>query len=266
MHSYERAAMPREKAIAYAYHLREQARGIPVRNRAGDKERRNAYGKVAKAFLTSAGETGATSREQSEYYRLAAEAFLTLEDHAQAAQAFEKASKFTNAAQNYHRAGMFNELVAVIKNHRAAMDSSVAEKLTNVARYYYLERGDFKYILLSYPFQLPLTSDHRKASSLFSNAEEQLEFVRDRGLDIAKINTPIEREQYTEAADLHVQENRMVDAVEVLKDRSLKERKVTLHRTSGTTMTQEQPTMTHHYLVFPPMFPFQLVPSRTFLH
>jgi hypothetical protein len=50
MHSYERAGMLREKAIAYAYHLREQARGIPVRNRPGDSQRRNAYTEVAAAF------------------------------------------------------------------------------------------------------------------------------------------------------------------------------------------------------------------------
>jgi tetratricopeptide (TPR) repeat protein len=151
MHSYERAGMSREKAIAYAYHLREQARGIPVRNRAGHSERRNAYDKVAKAFLASAGEMGVTSRERSEYYRVAAEAFVILEDHAQAAGAFEKATKFTEAAQNYRRAGMFDETVAVIRNHCAVMDSSVAKTLTNVARYYYFEQGDLKYILLSYP-------------------------------------------------------------------------------------------------------------------
>ena len=145
MHSYERAGMLREKAIAYAYHLREKARGIPVRNRAGENERWNAYKKVATAFLASAGETGATSRERSEYYRIAAEAFLILEEYAQAARAFEKASKFTEAAQNYRHAGMFDDTVSIIKNHGAVMDSSVAETLTNVARYYYLERGDLKY-------------------------------------------------------------------------------------------------------------------------
>ena len=158
MHSYERAGMPREKAIAYAYHLREQARGIFVRNRPGDNERRNAYTKVAEAFLFSAQEA-TISRERSEYYRIAAEAFLVLEDHAQAAQAFEKASKFTEAAQNYRHAGMFDETVSIIKNHSNAMDSSVASKLTDVARYFYLQRGDLKcvsffwllpYLLLNY--------------------------------------------------------------------------------------------------------------------
>jgi hypothetical protein len=143
MHGYERAGMPREKAIADAYYLREKARGIPVRNRATDNERRSAYAKVAESFLTSAQET-TILRERSEYYRIAAEAFVVLEDHAQAAQAFEKASKFTEAAQHYRLAGMFDETVSVIKNHGDAMDRSVAEKLTDVARYFYLERGDLK--------------------------------------------------------------------------------------------------------------------------
>lgn len=154
MHSYERAGMPREKAIAYAYHLREQARAIPVRNRPGDNERRSAYSKVAGAFLASAQEA-TILRERNEYYRIAAEAFLVLEEHAKAAQAFEKASKFTEAAQHYRHAGMFDETVSVIKNHGHVVDSSVAAKLTDVARYYYLERGELKCV---YPFRLRLTT------------------------------------------------------------------------------------------------------------
>ena len=145
MHSYERAGMPREKAIAYAYHLREKARGVAVRNRPGDNKRRNAYTEVAEAFLASATEA-TIFRERSEYYRIAAEAFLVLEDHAQAAQAFEKASKFTEAAQHYRRAGMFDETVSVIQSHSNAMDSSVASQLTDVARYFYLQRGDLGYV------------------------------------------------------------------------------------------------------------------------
>ena len=143
MHSYERAEMPREKAIAYAYHLREQARGIPIRSRPGDHERRNAFTKVSEAFLASA-QQATIFRERSEYYRIAAEAFLVLEDHAQAAKAFENASRFTEAAQHYRHAGLFDETVSVIKNHGDAVDSTVADKLTDVARYYYLQRGDLK--------------------------------------------------------------------------------------------------------------------------
>jgi hypothetical protein len=71
---------------------------------------------------------------------------------------------------------------------------------------------------------LPLTYFFRKASFLFSNAEEQLEFARDCDLDIAEVNILVERGQFFEAADLHIRENRMVDAVEVLlKNKTSKE-------------------------------------------
>jgi tetratricopeptide (TPR) repeat protein len=154
MHSYERAGKTREKNVAYAYHLREQARGIPVRNRPGDDERRNAYTKVAEAFLAS-GQEATITRERSEYYRIAAESFLVLEDHARAAQAFEKASKFTEAAQHFRHAGMFDETVSVIRNHGSTMDPLVTSKLTDVARYFYLQGGELKYVSISYP---PLSS------------------------------------------------------------------------------------------------------------
>ncbi|KAH8984683.1 hypothetical protein EDB92DRAFT_2117026 [Lactarius akahatsu] len=198
MHSYERAKMPREKAIAHAYHLREQARGIPVRNRPGDDTRWNAYSKVAGAFMASAQEA-TILRERSEYYRIAAEAYLVLEDHAKAAYAFEQASKFTEAAQNYRLAEKFDETVSVIQNHGNAMDPSVVSQLTDVARYYYLQRGDLK-----------------KASGLFSGPEEELEFVRDCDLDIAEVNILVGGGRFREAADLHIRENRVLDAVDVL--------------------------------------------------
>ncbi|KAH9017016.1 P-loop containing nucleoside triphosphate hydrolase protein [Lactarius pseudohatsudake] len=224
MHSYERAGMLREKAIAHAYHLREQARGIPVRNRSGDNKRRDAHTEVARAFLASAREA-TIFRERSEYYRIAAEAFLVLEDHAQAAQAFEKASKFTEAGQNYRRAGMFDATVSVIQNHGDAMDSSVASQLTDVARYYYLQRGDLKCV----PFRhFPATARHISSQEslwlLFSGLEEELEFVRDCDLDIAEVNILVEAGRFREAAVLHIRENRVLDAVEVLlKDKNSRE-------------------------------------------
>ena len=145
MHGYERPGMPHETAIAYAYYLLKKAHGIPVRNCATDNERRSVHAKVAKSFLASARET-TILHEQNIYYHITAEAFVVLEDHTHAAQAFEKASKFMEAAQHYRLAGMFDETVSVIKNHGDAMDCSVTEKLTDVVRYFYLERGDLKFV------------------------------------------------------------------------------------------------------------------------
>lgn len=79
-------------------------------------------------------------------------------------------------------------------------------------------------MLLRISSQLPLALVFRKASILFSDAEEQLEFARDRDLDIAEVNILVERGQFFEAADLHIRENRMLDAVEVLlKNKTSKE-------------------------------------------
>ena len=73
-------------------------------------------------------------------------------------------------------------------------------------------------------FLLSLTLVFRKASCLFSDAEEELEFVRDCDLDIAEVHILVQRGQFLEAADLHIRENRMLDAVEVLlKDKDSKE-------------------------------------------
>ena len=47
--------------------------------------------------------------------------------------------------------------------------------------------------------------------------------MRDCDLDIAEVKILVERGQYMAAADLHIRENRMLDAVEVLlKDNSKK--------------------------------------------
>ena len=70
----------------------------------------------------------------------------------------------------------------------------------------------------------PLKLFCRKARGLFSSPEEELEFVRDCDLDIAEVNILISRGQFFEAADLHIRENRMLDAVQVLlKDKTSKE-------------------------------------------
>ncbi|KAH9971205.1 hypothetical protein BGW80DRAFT_1322645 [Lactifluus volemus] len=222
MHSYERAGKTREKNVANAYHLREQARGIPVRNRPGDDERRNAYTKVAEAFLAS-GQEATITRERNEYYRIAAESFLVLEDHARAAQAFEKASKFTEAAQHYRHAGMFDETVSVIRNHGSAMDlQSRVSSLTLQNTFIFKGRTEVRVDL---PFTLSsLEQVCRKASALFSSPEEELEFVRECDLDIAEVKILVARGQFFEAAELHIRENRLLDAVEVLlKDKTSEE-------------------------------------------
>jgi hypothetical protein len=56
----------------------------------------------------------------------------------------------------------------------------------------------------------------RRARDLFSGPVEELEFVRDRDLDVAEVNILEQAGRYREAADLHIRENRVLDAVDVL--------------------------------------------------
>ena len=63
---------------------------------------------------------------------------------------------------------------------------------------------------------LSLTQVFRKAKCLFSSIKEQLEFARDCDLDVAEASILVERGQFFEAADLHIRENRILDAVGVL--------------------------------------------------
>jgi hypothetical protein len=61
-----------------------------------------------------------------------------------------------------------------------------------------------------------------------------LEFARDCDFDVAEVNILVERGQYFEAANLHIRENRMLDAVEVLLiDRTSKE---SMRRASETLL------------------------------
>ena len=58
--------------------------------------------------------------------------------------------------------------------------------------------------------------------------------MRDCDLDVAEVKILVERGKYMEAADLHIRENRMLDAVEVLlKDKSSKD---AIHRASQSLL------------------------------
>ncbi|KAI0321916.1 hypothetical protein OF83DRAFT_135754 [Amylostereum chailletii] len=191
MHSYERAEMPRERAVASAYYLREQARSTPPGPRANDP-RKHAFIKAAEAFVASA--QGAT-RERNEYFRVAAELFVSAGEYGRAGDAFLQGQRYNEAAKNYRKAGWFGETVSTLKKHWNQMDESVANSLREVSRLYYFKQNDLK-----------------TASSLFATLEEKLEFVEQYNLDVALAAFLIEEGRYAEAADLHLQEGRTMEA------------------------------------------------------
>ncbi|KAI0042885.1 hypothetical protein FA95DRAFT_1609833 [Auriscalpium vulgare] len=195
MHSYDRAGMPREKAIAAAYHLRVQTRTLHAGDKTSTAERKAAYISVGNAFVSSAKDA---VKERTEYYRIAAESFVSAEEYGKAAGAFANAQKYTEAVRYYHKAGMFDEAIETIRRHRSEVDEDVAEHVFDIARFSYLRRGELK-----------------KAAQLFDTLEEKLEFATAYDLDAARVEILVEEGMHADAADLLREEGKIVEAIEL---------------------------------------------------
>lgn len=135
MHCYERASRPREMNVAYAYYLREQAEKTAVTKQGRNTEQLRAFIRAAGAFTTSAEQA---VKEKAVYYRIAGKCFEQGGDHARAADAYLRAKEFTLSATHYRRAGMFDDAVKVIKDHRHLVEPRVVDTIFDVSRVYYL--------------------------------------------------------------------------------------------------------------------------------
>lgn len=158
MHCFERADKQRETRVAYAYYLREQARGMRSDSRATHKARNEAYITTAKAFMLCGYEA---VKERVEYFRIAGKSYLTVEDIPKAAEAYVLSGDFTQGAQLYRKAGMFEQAVALLRGHREEIDTVVAERIMNVSRLHYFNKNNFKYVSLM-PFELHVTNSLMK--------------------------------------------------------------------------------------------------------
>lgn len=135
---YERAAMARERDVAFAYYLREQARGTAKSKRTVDSARTLAFIEAAKAFLASASAANVRS-EMLPYYRNAADCFVEAGEHKRAAEAYLHAEDFTRSAQYYRKAGSFDEAIDVIKTHPKDIPKGDANAIVSVAKLHYFK-------------------------------------------------------------------------------------------------------------------------------
>lgn len=149
MHCFERSDKKRETRVAYAYYLREQARGMRSDTRTTHKAYNEAYIATAQAFMRCGHEA---VKERSEYFRIAGKSYLTVEDIPKAAEAYVLSGDFTQGALLYRKAGMFEQAVTLLRGHKKEVDTAVAERIMNVSRLHYFNKNNFKYVFL-----VPLT-------------------------------------------------------------------------------------------------------------
>ncbi|KAI6010465.1 hypothetical protein BKA83DRAFT_4583538 [Pisolithus microcarpus] len=124
----------------------------------------------------------ALNRERLQYNRTAAECYIP---------------------KRYRKAGIFNRTVDVLKSYSKKMSHDCADELLTVCR-------------------LTMQQGRRKTAIVtFFSMEEELEFLEAYGLDVALVVLYESHGRYVEAGELHLSEDRPLDAIRVfLRDKT----------------------------------------------
>ncbi|KIJ60090.1 hypothetical protein HYDPIDRAFT_99369 [Hydnomerulius pinastri MD-312] len=203
MHCFARASLPRMVAIAHAFQLREEARakvGI-----ASQKNQQQAFLTAADAFSKS-GDDAPAGTDKLQYHRNAADCYIRAGDDRKAALAYVAAQEYDQAARRYRKAGLFDNTLEILHEHPQKISSESTDELYNVCRLFYISKS-------SKCVTPPL--------SLFPSFEEELEFLEEYDLDFARASLLESHERYLEAAELHMAENRPLDAIrDFMKDKT----------------------------------------------
>ncbi|KAG2132369.1 hypothetical protein DEU56DRAFT_859536 [Suillus clintonianus] len=198
IHCFERANLPREVKVCEAYQLREVARSSVGVALLSDQKR--AFNVAADAF-TACG-AAASVNQKLQYYRNSADCYVRGGEDLKAADAYLNAQEFEQAAKRYRKVGRFDKTLHVLDDHGVNIPNETAEELRTVCRLFYCSRNNT---------QAPLP--------LFSTFEEELEFLEDYDLDYARASLLESHSRYYEAAELHLSENRPLEAVQAfIKD------------------------------------------------
>ncbi|KAJ7755559.1 hypothetical protein B0H16DRAFT_1540848 [Mycena metata] len=198
---YERAKMPREAAVAHAYHLRERAAQVPSTFRESGAKKA-AFSRAADAFVACsknyAGEGALV------YLRRAGECFEHSGDTEMAIHTYYKGRHFDDIAELYRTGNKFDEAVAVVETHRRDMDPEKTEKVISAARLFYLKKGQIQ-----------------KALPLFKSPEEALECLQRRDLHTQQASLLQFLGKFSAAAEIHFVAGRILQAAELfIQDRT----------------------------------------------
>ncbi|KAF9493953.1 hypothetical protein BDN71DRAFT_1027051 [Pleurotus eryngii] len=218
-HCYTRAEMPREAAVADAYFLRDQARKVPSYSTIKSEILvfETAYRLAAERFQGCALDPP-NPRNRRQYFLNAADCFEIGGDYFRAAECYDHAEEFTKSCRLYRKAGKFVHAVDIINSHKGQMDMDVAESIMDVARLFYFTKHDLNCVLGHRSCRQGDSDEHcehfGKARDLFSSAEEGLEYLEDRDLDVARATLMASIPgKLSEAAEIHLAEGRSLDAI-----------------------------------------------------
>ncbi|EUC54063.1 hypothetical protein RSOL_028830 [Rhizoctonia solani AG-3 Rhs1AP] len=165
---FEKANLPMERGIAAAYESRKQAKLLQAAQTIDQTACSAAFTKAATDFLGCAKLT--KGEQQVACYLHAAECYLQAEDWITAAQAYRAANDFDMAARIFLGEGSIDKAVEVVKEHRDDMLENITEEIIGIARLEYFR-----------------TNQLERASELFDEVDEQLEYMENYGFAVALI-------------------------------------------------------------------------------
>ncbi|KDN37502.1 hypothetical protein RSAG8_10101, partial [Rhizoctonia solani AG-8 WAC10335] len=194
---FEKAGLLVERDIASAYQARKDARLLLVKS-VDRQTRRGAFKRAANDFLGCA--FLSKGKQQISCYLRAAECFIQAEEWKLAAESYLSAEQFDLSARNFRRAGCFDQAVQIVKKYRNRLKSQdLVDEILGIARLEFLRK-----------------SEYQKASELFEDLEEQLEYMEDFGFDAARIHVLELNGRFTDAAAVALQERNTLEGVRLL--------------------------------------------------
>lgn len=136
---FERASCQRERAIAHAYALREDASRLPSDKPESSTEvaRQDAFVHAAEAFLSC------SSKHDLVYFRRSGECFEAAGRYLQAAEAYYRGKNYAESILLYHRLGKFDEAIEIILEKKdKPVPQDVVDDTKKAARLFYFLRAE----------------------------------------------------------------------------------------------------------------------------
>ncbi|KAG8732236.1 hypothetical protein FRC11_014976 [Ceratobasidium sp. 423] len=215
MFCFEKAGLLVERDIAGAYQARKDARLLLAKS-VDRQTRREAFKKAAGDFLGCA--FLSKGKQQISCYLRAAECYIQAEEWKSAAESYLSAEEFDLSARNFRRAGCFEDAVQIVKKYRNRLKSrGLVDEILAIARLEFLRKSEYQYVHCLLP-RLINTNEYtqRKATGLFEDLEEQLEYMEDFGFDAARIHVLELHERFVDAAAVALQERNTLEGVRLL--------------------------------------------------
>ncbi|KAI0258663.1 hypothetical protein BC834DRAFT_696808 [Gloeopeniophorella convolvens] len=198
--AFEAAGDTYMSAVAEAYRLQEVALDIPSTS---TKARRDAFVPAATLFEQCAAMAD-HSKAQANHHHSAARCYAKIKYHQDVVRNLKLASMYTDAATYCFDNNLLDQSVSITRDHKDKMDPAVKERITQVARFSYLESKRLD-----------------DAAELFEDKEEQMEFLVEHDLGEARALVLEKDKDFGKAIQGYLEEGLLSAALELFDDHIL---------------------------------------------